>query len=696
MASSGTYGEKTSAPRPSPRDAVLFLIGGLAVGLRVLWLVLLPVPPESDYATFLAMAEAIAAGSWDPDSYGWLYQGFGYPLLLAPVVALGGGVSALGLVNLVLQLVLVVVVALLTLQLLDGRSAVIAATATAVMPGIWSYVPLLAAESLGMLLLAAVALLLAMPPGRGRAASIGALVMLLAFARPSFMPFVPVVAIAMALRGGVDLRRRLVAFAAGVVVVLLPIVALNLYHGGPALPVGAAGWQTWLVNNEHATGAWFNAAADDAYPFHGLIGDAEIRAAQSKLGLQFIAVNPVEALQGLAHRHELNWRSDVMGIGWTLDRAPADWQERVPFRAWFDDLAQIVYVGIMILALMGAVRHRNRASLYVPVILPLLYGIAVLAVAEGNARYHAVYLPLLCVLAGAAFARGISSARSYRTARARGLRLVARYRAEQLPWKVGLPVTGIVLLVLAWLLLPGVDWWRKQWDSVRFDLPPLLVIGIVAVPVISGVVALVRRSWAGWMVRLSVPSWRVRAVVAAGLLIAAIASLAAVQTALEWRAEVAAVSPDGWHRTLVSRGEVVDAPLILEHSGTPPELRQVSFPDAALLQFDAEPEPDDRVELWRTLDGLERGETYVFYLQVYDPGIGGDQTEHLHITLNGDLVWERASERMVLPRWHYVRVEWEADRETVDIVVTREAGREYRVTEAAIPRVRTLHLYPLY
>src|SRR5690606_29037091 len=103
---------------------------------------------------------------------------------------------------------------------------------------------------------------------------------------------------------------------------------------------------------------------------------------------------------------------------------------------------------------------------------------------------------------------------------------------EQLPWKVGLPVTGIVLLVLAWLLLPGVDWWRKQWDSVRLDLPPLLVIGIVAVPVISGVVALVRRSWAGWMVRLSVPSWRVRAVVAAGLLIAAIASLAAVQTAL--------------------------------------------------------------------------------------------------------------------------------------------------------------------
>ena len=93
-------------------------------------------------------------------------------------------------------------------------------------------------------------------------------------------------------------------------------------------------------------------------------------------------------------------------------------------------------------------------------------------------------------------------------------------------------------------------------------------------------------------------------------------------------------------------------------------------------------------------DGLGRHEQFAGDLAV--AASLGDQTEHLHITLNGDLVWERASERMVLPRWHYVRVEWEADRETVDIVVTREAGREYRVTEAAIPRVRTLHLYPLY
>src|SRR5690349_7845249 len=54
----------------------------LAAALRVVWSNLMPVPPESDYATFYDMVHQLARGKWDPNGYGWLYKGPGYPLLL--------------------------------------------------------------------------------------------------------------------------------------------------------------------------------------------------------------------------------------------------------------------------------------------------------------------------------------------------------------------------------------------------------------------------------------------------------------------------------------------------------------------------------------------------------------------------------------------------------------------------------------
>ena len=49
---------------------------------------------RSDFLTFLDTARAIAAGVSDPQSYGWSWQGPGYPILLAPLTLLGGSVAS--------------------------------------------------------------------------------------------------------------------------------------------------------------------------------------------------------------------------------------------------------------------------------------------------------------------------------------------------------------------------------------------------------------------------------------------------------------------------------------------------------------------------------------------------------------------------------------------------------------------------
>src|SRR4051794_458485 len=70
--------------------AALPMILLLAAGVRLAWIALAPVPPESDFASFYRMARLIAAGNWPSRSYGWINRGPGYPLFLALVVGLPG------------------------------------------------------------------------------------------------------------------------------------------------------------------------------------------------------------------------------------------------------------------------------------------------------------------------------------------------------------------------------------------------------------------------------------------------------------------------------------------------------------------------------------------------------------------------------------------------------------------------------
>jgi hypothetical protein len=107
--------------------------------------------------------------------------------------------------------------------------------------------------------------------------------------------------------------------------------------------------------------------------------------------------------------------------------------------------------------------------------------------------------------------------------------------------------------------------------------------------------------------------------------------------------------------------------LVLQDSGSSPAMRAVSFPDAAYLQFDALPEPGDTIQLARQLPGLTVGESYVFYLQVHVPS----PNDRLSVAPNGFTAWELPANDTSDGGWHYVRLDWLADSETLRLVVSR-------------------------
>jgi hypothetical protein len=125
----------------------------LALGIRLVWIHIMPVPPESDFATFLQMAQTIARGQWPADSYGWTYQGPGYPLLLSPLLHFGFGLSALRLTNVVLQLGMVLCVWLLGRRLFGPAPGLAGAAIAAIFPGLWAYTTLVAAENAAVILI---------------------------------------------------------------------------------------------------------------------------------------------------------------------------------------------------------------------------------------------------------------------------------------------------------------------------------------------------------------------------------------------------------------------------------------------------------------------------------------------------------------------------------------------------------------
>jgi hypothetical protein len=644
--------------RVQPRLAVtkyrmaLACVLAIAASTRAIWAILAAPVPESDFLTFFQTAQAIAHGQWSPEAYGWSWQGPGYPLLIAPLTLLGSAtMPAIHALNVALGVLAVWLTYRLATSLFGSTAGLIAGGVAATYPGLWLWTPILSAENLSAPIFLAIALLILDGRSAGHLIVLGLLTGSLVFVRPSALFFVVVVVASLIWLAPAGAKARTTSlFLVGLILVMGTVVTLNMRSGGPALPLGASGWQPWLVYNEHATGAWFPAQDRDDYPFRGLESDPRladlVRGGQAKLALEFAVVNPDRVLPSIARRHNFNWARDDAALDWTA-RRPDSRPLAAAMSSVLDGLLSGSYALILAFAFIGLWMLGSRLSIVLVLILPIAYLSAPAAIAEGNARYHVNGLGYLIALAAAAVATQSKSQR-------RAMALVA---------------AAIVVLTL---MSPGLN--------------PVLIVAILAVGAARLALELIRAIRA----RLATSAGRRRVLftavtaVVCGQLLLTLAFMSIRQTSIDW----SIARPDGW--TTYRSASDVPGTVVLRPSDASSSMRTVSFAEAALLPVHDGGGGDSHAGLARTFPALSPGGRYVIYLQISDPI--GQAEGRLRVLANGRTVWDMAEHDQSSNGWQYVIVPWSADSPFLFLQVDRES-----VTPGASEvLVRSVHLYPKY
>jgi len=357
-----------------------------------------------------------------------------------------------------------------------------------------------------------------------------------------------------------------------------------------------------------------------------------------------------------------------------------------------------MYVIVLVLAVVGAVRRGHLPGVAIALLVPLGWAAATLPLVEANLRYHVPFDTLMCVLAGAAFAdpakAGAWMLSSWRQLPLRLRGVVARGSAH--PRDVALAAVGTVGTVWA---LTRLDVWPRLafWNWPGTAAASWLVLAVVAVLTVRVLLAYGPAGLHRLAVAVDHNPRRAAGIALAGVAVVIAGGAFLVSTANAMLSDVATVAPQGWQRyEKNASGDREGLRLTLVSSEVPAHLRQVSYPDAVRLNFDDTPQPGAVVGLVRTLDDLDVGERYRFYLQVYDPGLAGDPDDSLTISINGMAIWERAPGTGEQPGWHGVTIEFDASRPEATIRVERTAGSAPSTADAAVPAVRNLHLFPRY
>lgn len=635
--------------RPSKLVSILLL----AAAVRTWWTLVAAPAPESDFLTFLQTARLIAQGVWWPDAYGWAWQGPGYPLVIAPLTLLGAAaLPAIHALNIGCGVATVWVISRVAASLFSDRAGVIAAFIAAAFPGLWLWAPIVSAENLSVLVFAAIAALLVQRTSPARILALGLLAGALVFVRPSALFFTPVVLVSvLMLAPGSSRLRDTGIFLAGAIAAIAAVTAINLQGGGPGLPVGASGWQPWLVHNERATGSWFPARDRDDYPFHGIEENPAlgpiVRSAQVKMALQFALLNPDRLLPGIIDRHINNWKRDDAGLDWTVRRpgaAPGTAALGSALEGWIGR----AYVAMVALSLLAVWTLADRLRLVIVLLLPIAYLTAPALFAEGNSRYHVNALPFLIALAAA----GLSD-------------------RSTLPRLI--PPVGVLAVALA---VPA------EVPVVPIMIAVIFIVAVLKLALEAGRSA--RRMWARESDRRKLKLLAVGSLIGAQIVAAAGFSTAR-QAVLDW----AVAQPSHWRAYAVAPSRLTSEPSIVP-SDLPGGTRKVSFPDSVILPAPADVTSEQRLGIIRHFPDIEPGTRYVLYLQISARPTPGDA---IIVLANGQVVWEFPHVPGDDAGWRDVVIPWTADTPFLALQVERIETTPVDDSEVL---VRSAHLYPKY
>ncbi len=315
---------------------MLLAILGVAIAVRVAWLLYFPAQPYADSEWYFRTAAQLAAGHgyvWDLESrrplVGWPV---GYPALLAGFFVVTEPSVALAQVLNVLFSIACVALTYAIADRLFGRTvAMLTGLVLAFFPGMVVYTSLVSTDLLFMLLTTATYTMVLRPvaPRRRRANAVdgllaGILVGMSALVRATGMTLMPLWGLVRWMVTGSFARsvRWTLAMAVAAILVVLPWTIRNYVHFQKIIPVSTnGGVNFWIGNNPWARGD-FMWPRDEAYnPLLPLMGnEPAIDAEGYRLGLEYLQQTAREDPAHLArlyfNKALYMFNSFDFGLGW--------------------------------------------------------------------------------------------------------------------------------------------------------------------------------------------------------------------------------------------------------------------------------------------------------------------------------------------------------------------------------------------
>lgn len=406
--STGTLGSR--------RWLLACLLGGILI--RLLFLSLAHVEPQSDSAVYLALATRLSQGLSYETEFGYAYWPPGYPLFLViPFVVFGASTLLPLLLNVVLFVASILAVHRLAM-LIAGRSAARLSTLVLTVWPNYAISSMLASKELLLAVLLPIALLLYLdnskeftPRRTLHSLAAGVLLGYASLTQPSCLLLLGALALTETLlrRPAIQTSLRLVSAVIGMTIVLGPWTLRNyrVFHAVVLVSTNG-GSNFYRANNAQASGGYVAEVEQTSQ------GASELERGRvgMHMGIAWIRQNPGEFMRLVVRKQVLLLGDDGAGMYEVMKRGkqPGLWYRLLR------GVGNMYWFGVWILTLL-AVWHQWRSPLAINhrvaiLIVTILYFIAVHSVFESGSKYHDPLVGVLAVLAGlsAADGRGFASA----------------------------------------------------------------------------------------------------------------------------------------------------------------------------------------------------------------------------------------------------------------------------------------------
>jgi 4-amino-4-deoxy-L-arabinose transferase-like glycosyltransferase len=396
--------------KPSRHTQLLVLILLLAAVLRLLWIIIMPTKPVSDFGEFDRIAASVATGQGyvSADGNPTTYRPPGYPLFLAGIYAVFGhnGLAA-RLTNVLLGVVTCFLTYLIAAQLFGPQIGLLAALIVAGFPSHILYGNLLATENLFIpLLLGAIAAFLQairqQATHRGYLILAGVLLGLATLVRPAAV-LMPIVWGIVLLGRGIGVKHTLatISLVGGVIVAIIaPWTVRNAIVADKFIPVASEGGITFLAgHNERATEGHYSLegpAFDELFAVERT--EADLDAYAYKLAFRFIRNHPRTEIALLARKFYHFFKDDVSGVNWNAQSATRSFPRWLMFGS--KGVAQAFYGTVAVLAILSLLFRPFPGDGWHTLLYALfIYWTAIHLMFYGKDRFRLPLMPVFAIFA---------------------------------------------------------------------------------------------------------------------------------------------------------------------------------------------------------------------------------------------------------------------------------------------------------